>query len=664
MSDLHTLAEAVGVALQWRDAKGEMQVVGDDALVAVLTALGYPAETESTIRGSLSKREDERRQPPALITADAGWPLTLPEALLEVLPETIAAELVDEAGGTTSHTLERGVVPPIDAPGYYRLHVAGYDLALAIAPQRCFGIEAVSDARLWGAGVQIYALRDRSPRAYGGFGELAGAARALAARGADALAISPVHALYPGSGAQFSPYSPSSRLFLNTSFADPASVGLPPLPDSEAAPLIDWAGGVPERLRNLRAAYEAAPAGIRIEAAAWAAEQDDTLRRHALYDALFCRYAPEGAHGWHGFPAPLHDPDGEAAQRYAAENAAEVDFHLFAQWLAEHGLANAQATARDGGMKLGLISDLAVGVNSGGSDGWALGKHMLRGLSIGAPPDPLGPEGQDWGLTSFSPRGLEATGFAPWIAMLRTALRHAGGVRIDHAFGLARLWLVPHGGGALNGAYVTYPFTDFQRLIALESYRAQAIVVAEDLGTAPWRFAETMIERDILGMRVLWFEREWDGTFTPPDRYTARSVAMSATHDTPTVAGWWRGRDIAWGETIGRFADEDKLAAEYWVRGEERAKLWQAIGGLAPEPRPEDAAPVVAAALAHVGHAVSRLAIVPIEDLTAEEETVNVPGTTDQHPNWRRRLPAPLDELLADPATEARIQALDTARKG
>ncbi len=658
MSNLDTLAEAVGVARLWRDARGEDQRVTDEPLAAVLTALGYAADSDATIRASIERREDERRVP-LLLTADAGWPTALPDAL----SDASMAELIDEHGVSRRLAIAHGSLPPVDAPGYYELAIAGRQLTLAVAPPRCFGIEAVSNAKLWGPAVQIYALRDRAEQAFGGFGELASAAGTFGGLGADMLAISPVHALYPGSGSHVSPYSPSSRLFLNTAFADPALAGLPPLAPTPATGLIDWSSATPARLAGLRASYARVDETTKREIAIWAAGKGEALQRHALFDALFCRFLPDGAYSWHGWPAAYHDADGEAARAFAQDNADEIGFHLFAQWLADKGLACAQANARDAGMALGLISDLAVGVDPGGSDGWSLGRNMLRGLSIGAPPDPLGPGGQNWGLTSFSPQGLQATGFAPWIAMLRTALAHAGGVRIDHAFGLSRLWLVPHGGGAGDGAYLSYPFVDLQRLIALESHRAQAIVIAEDLGTAPWRFAETLIERDMLGMRVLWFRREFDGGFTCADRYDARAVAMSATHDTPTVAGWWRARDIDWSQTIGRYPSPDDRAADEWHRGEDRAKLWQTIGGDTPQPEPQDAMPVVTAALAHMGRTPSRLAIVPLEDLLADPETPNIPGTIDQHPNWRRRLPAPLDDLLADPETIARIETLDAARK-
>jgi 4-alpha-glucanotransferase len=291
-----------------------------------------------------------------------------------------------------------------------------------------------------------------------------------------------------------------------------------------------------------------------------------------------------------------------------------------------------------------------------------MGEAMLRGLTIGAPPDPLGPLGQNWGLTSFSPQGLRRTGFAPFIAMLRAVLTHAGGVRIDHAFGLERLWVVPEGWSAAQGAYLSYPVNDLLRLVTLEAHRAGAIVIAEDLGTHPPGFTEAIAARGMAGMRVLWFERDEDGAFRPPRTFPQTSVAMTGTHDTPTITGWWRGRDLAWDRALGRRTPRALAMAEV-KRAVDRNALWSAMGKPGPVPARDDPAPVVDAALAHIGSAGSALAIVPLEDVLGLEEQPNLPGTTDEHPNWRRRLPAPFENLATQPAIARRLDQLDRSRR-
>jgi 4-alpha-glucanotransferase len=493
-------------------------------------------------------------------------------------------------------------------------------------------------------------LRERSAP-YGDFGDLREAVRLLAGHGADVVAISPVHAPIGGECERFSPYSPSSRLFLNPAFApiDDNSAG-------EGGELIDWPTSLSERTRALRRAFADLDAGTRDEVEAWAQQQGPALQRHALFDALAAHlHEPD----WRRWPLEYRAPDGRAAAQFAVEHGDELKFHLYAQWLADRSLALVQDEARSAGMALGLIADLAVGIDPAGSDAWSMQEAMLHGLTIGAPPDPLGPEGQNWQLTGFSPRGLRQTGFAPWIATLRASLCHAGGLRIDHAFGLARLWVVPPGAGAGDGAYLTYPFADLLRIVALESHRAGAVIVGEDLGTRPPGFVEPVAQKAMLGMRVLWFERDAD-SFCPAADFPAQAVAMTGTHDTATIAGWWTGRDIEWNRRLSRGGDCEN---EERRRMADRKALWTRISPSgSPQPADRDPAPVVEAAIAHLARTPCKLAIVPLEDLLALEEQPNLPGTIDEHPNWRRRLAAPLADLLAEPATARRVAALIAAR--
>ncbi|MFT3965250.1 MAG: 4-alpha-glucanotransferase [Sphingobium sp.] len=648
MTGMTELAEAAGLAPAWHDATGREQRVPEDRLAAILGALGHAAETEADRRRSRDRLAEEAEAPPLFLSGDAGRPVALPPSLASAA----RAELAGEDDVPRALDVAGGMLGPVERPGYYRLRLGGHELTLAIAPPR---VLPLPDARLWGPAVQIPALRDREDQPYGHFGTLAHAVPLFAERGADAVAISPVHALYPGDGRRFSPYAPSSRLFLNAALADPALAGLPGFAREEGGALIDWEGAVPPRLAALRTAFAAIDAPTRARIHLWVEEQGEALGRHALHDTLHLHFAREAGR-WQDWPADYHDPGGLAVHRFAALHRGEQSFHLFVQWLAAQNLEAAQAAAKSAGMAIGLIADLAVGIDPGGSDAWAMRGLMLEGLTIGAPPDPLGPDGQNWGLTAFSPRGLHASGFAPWIAMVRAALSHAGGLRIDHGFGLQRLWVVPEGGRAQDGAYLAYPRDDMLRLLALESHRAQAVVIAEDLGTWPPGFMEAAAARGLSGMRVLWFEREEGGAFRRPEHFHPASVAMTGTHDTPTVAGWWRGRDLDWNARLGRGGPGP---AE---RERDRAQLWSAIGQGA-QPANDDPLPVVDAALRHVGRAASRLAIVPLEDLLAQEEQPNLPGTVDGHPNWRRRLPAPLETLIAAPEAEARIAALDEARK-
>lgn len=647
MSPLDRLAEAAGVARHWRDAGHHMQRVEDDVLIAVLGALGYPATSESHQRLSLERLREEAGTPPTFLSGDVGQPIALHPALAQARQ----AELLPEQGEPLTLTIRQGHLPPFDQPGYHRLVVEGHTLTLALAPPCCPSI-AVPGHKRWGAAVQVPSLRGPRQTAYGTLTDLPAVIAALARHGADALAISPIHALLPGDGQQFSPYSPSSRLFLNGALARPVE-GLSP------EGLIDWPAYVPRQFAMMQEAHARLTPEERDKLGAWAEKQGPALHRHALFNVLSRRF--KGL-PWQQWPAAFRDPDGEAAREIAATQGDEISLYLYVQQQARHALAAAQWATRAHGMGIGLIADLAVGVDPGGSDAWSMGEAMLRGLTIGAPPDPLGPLGQNWGLTSFSPQGLRAAGFAPFVAMLRAVMSHAGGVRIDHAFGLERLWVVPEGWSAAQGAYLAYPRDDLLRLVTLEAHRAGAIVIAEDLGTHPPGFTEAIAARGMAGMRVLWFERAGDGAFRPPEDFTPTSVAMTGTHDTPTIAGWWRGRDLDWDRVLGRRMPRALAMAEV-ERAVDRHALWAAMGQTSAVPARDDPEPVIDAALAHIGKAGSALAIVPLEDVLGLDEQPNLPGTTDEHPNWRRRLPAPFEDLAAQPAIARRLDQLDRSRR-
>lgn len=661
MSALHDLAAAAGLQVEWEDALGTAQRVSDESLVAILAALGFAADGDAAIAASVARIARDHDTDCAFVSGVVGTPIALPP----VCAAAGTAELLLEDGTRRSVAIADGALPPLDTIGYHRLRVGDREIRVAVAPPRCFSVaDAAGERRLWGPAVQIAALRDARGGAFGDFATLADSARAFAVRGADALAISPVHALFPADSSRYSPYAPSSRLFLNILYADPGRIDAAPAP----AALIDWEQAIPERLRALRDAYAARSDADRAAVAAFARRGGDELERHARFDALHAHFlAQSGARGWQDWPADYHDPAGAAVARFAEDHADEVGFFLFAQWLAKRGLERAQQAATDGGMALGLIADLAVGMDPGGSHAWSRPDDLLTGLSIGAPPDLLGPDGQGWGITGFSPIGLRRSAFEPFIATLRAALDHAGGIRVDHALGLRRLWVVPDGASPQQGAYLTMPMDDLFRLLAIESHRARAIVIGEDLGTVPEGFRPAMDADAMLGMRVLWFERDADGGFLPPADYAAAAASMTGTHDLATVAGWWCGRDIAWTWKLGRTSRAADEAKDQAKRDDERGQLWHAFvaAGVAESPVParDDGGPVVDAALAFLGRTPSALALVPLEDVIGAIEQPNLPGTIDEHPNWRRRMPAPTEPLLARPDVAARVAAFDSERR-
>jgi 4-alpha-glucanotransferase len=373
---------------------------------------------------------------------------------------------------------------------------------------------------------------------------------------------------------------------------------------------------------------------------------------------------------------------------FGRERSREVTFHIFAQWVADHSLSVAQGRAREAGMAVGLIADLAVGTDPGGSHAWSRRADILSGLNIGAPPDLLQKHGQDWGVAAFSPRALRSSGYQPFLATLRAGLRHAGGLRIDHVMGLLRLWMVPHGDSAADGAYLRYPVGDLLGLIALESSRAGALIVGEDLGTVPEGFREALAGKGLMGMSVLWFERD-EETFSSPGTWSKAAMAMTSTHDLPTIAGWWSERDIDWQARRGAVdevaacaspapqtqscdgappASDAALdvASDRKARALDRHRLWRAFceAGVAagPAPPPTDTGPVVDAAAGFIAQSPSPLALAPIEDLLGLTEQINLPGDISLHPNWRRRLPASADHLFETASLKARTARLNDRR--
>jgi 4-alpha-glucanotransferase len=641
------LAREAGIATDWIDAADRPQRVSIDSLRSILAALGFTCTSKNDVAESRARLRALSSDARSFFTATTGEPIAL----------TLGRD--------------RAVLPAIDEPGYHSLRVGNRDITLAVAPPRCVTFRDIApDKKLYGLAVQLYSLR----RANEGIGDTA-ALRDLAVNaareGADAVALSPTHSLFAADPAHYGPYSPSSRLFLNPLYADPAAVfGAQRIASlEEDAPtghsaLIDWAGSARSKYALLRRLFDHFTAVDLARKTALASDFDDfvrnggdRLREHALFEALHQHWfgAVEPTWSWSDWPAGWRTQDAAAVRDFAQREARAIQFHAFAQWLAARSFADVQRTARAEGMRIGLISDLAVGMSPGGSHAWSRQQDLLPGLNIGAPPDLYNPRGQDWGLTGFSPQALIARGFEPFLATLRAALRHVGGVRIDHVMGLTRLWLVPHGASPADGAYLSYPLDDMLRLIALESHRHRAVVIGEDLGTVQPEFRARLSGAGIAGMDVLWFQRDGDG-FMPATEWRGDAVAMTTTHDLPTVAGWWTGVDIATRHAIG-LADQE---AETKQRVQDRVALWSAFqdAGVAKGDPPDDPTPVVDAAIAFTAQSPASLALIPLEDVLGVSEQPNLPGTIDEHPNWRRRLAKPTSELLFAPAVKRRLNTL------
>lgn len=686
------LASRAGFAVRWTDQAGTAQEVSPETLKRLLASLKLDCETEEQAKGSLTRLDAGARVRPPLVTTLAGQSFDIDA------PAGVSAKLTREDGATFAFRLDEGDggrarVRPILETGYHRLEFGDEAVTVAVSPGRGRSIvEAGGGRRMWGLAAQVYGLTRRGDGGIGDLGGVAALAEAAARDGSDALALSPLHAGFTADPHHFGPYSPSSRLFLNPLHADPdflfgedrvraasEAAGVEGArEEQERAALIDWPAAAALKLatfRTLHASFREFDLGgnprgrLAADYAAFLTEGGALLQEHARFEALHAaRFGADPFQwDWRRWPEGLRNPRGPEVEAFAQAHASEVDFHLFLQWIADRSFAAAQSVARGAGMAIGLVSDLAVGMDAGGSHAWSRQDDVLVGLSVGSPPDLFNPNGQAWGLATFSPIALRANGFAPFIATLRACMRHAGGVRIDHAMGLQRLWMVPEGESSRNGAYLAFPVDDLLRLTALESERNECVVVGEDLGTVPEGFRERIAAAGIAGMRVLQFERREGEGFFPPRYYPADALAMTTTHDLPTMAGWWSGADIALrasirGEQFGE-SENDRATREV-----ERAELWRAFeeAGVAEgaRPTPDETDPAVAAAIRFLAETPSKLVLLPLEDALGQVEQPNLPGTLDEHPNWRRRLPAPAPGLLAEERAAERLNSLNRGREG
>ncbi|HZT88856.1 MAG TPA: 4-alpha-glucanotransferase [Stellaceae bacterium] len=610
----------------------------------------------------------------------------------------------------------RLLIPEAVPWGYHRLELPAHraTMTLIVTPERCWLPPALANGRrMWGIAAQLYLLRSDENWGIGDFSDLRVLVELAAARGADVIGLNPLHALFPDDPEHASPYSPASRLLLNVlnidvtavpEFAQAASLlgghpresGNPgPTPrhpsldprfrgGDEVSPAATESAGVmrliasaefQQRLRECRSRHlvdyaevaalklqtldllfdacrsDASPRWRQFEA--FRREGGELLQRNCVFLALREHFANAGLQAdWHEWPEDYRDPASPAVARFAAENRRQVEFLAWLQWVADEQLGAAATKAKECGMAIGLYRDLAVGADRAGAETWVNAAAVVSGAQVGAPPDIHMPAGQSWGLPPFHPHALREEGYRSFVELVRANMRHAGGLRIDHAMGLLHLYWVPDGEPPAAGAYVRYPIEDLVGILALESHRHRCLVVGEDLGTVPEGFRERMATANILSYRVLFFEQDPETSeFTPPGDYPELALAVVGSHDLPTLRGWWEGRDLDLKERFGLFPEKDEAARQRAARRRDRAQLVAALRreGVLPESGEPDIPTLSRAAHAYLARTPSILAMAQIDDLTDEADPVNLPATTDEHPNWRRRLSMTLDELARRP---------------
>ena len=584
-------------------------------------------------------------------------------------------------------------------PGYHRCSVTLGDRAeieteIVITPKRAFWPGCLDqEDGLVGVTAPLYGLRSSRNAGIGDFADLSVLAKTLAPLGASFIGINPVHALFPSQPGRFSPYAPSSRSFLNVLMIAldhvPEFVGSPeaqailsradiqnPLNARRGDALIDYPAVARIKLTALEALFEAflnleESSPRRMAFRAFVEARGERLVRHVRFEALAEHFIrKDGAlTDWHDWPTAYRSPDTEAVQAFAQAHDDRVTFYAYLQWLAASQLGQAQNDATAAGKAaaaggaIGLYLDLAVGVAADGAEAWSDQDVLVDGVRIGAPPDDFNPNGQNWGLLPMSPMALQARRYRPFVDLLRQTMRHAGALRIDHVLGLARSFWLPADRDA-PGAYVRYPMQDLLGLVALESQRQRCIVVGEDLGTVPSSLRSALTDHGLLGCRLLYFERDGQGRCRPASTYAKASIASIGTHDLPTLKGFWEGRDIDWRERLGLFPDQNKHLAEQDEREKLKAELLHLLDaeGLLPQgidaKRPPKPLPwsLVEAFHLFLSRTPTALKAIQLEDALGALEQANLPGTIDEHPNWRRKISVPLEELAAEKGLSALLR--------
>jgi 4-alpha-glucanotransferase len=645
--DLFTKARDLGIQPEFIDGQGHRHVTDAAALEIILKAL--PAQAP-------------RRLVSQAVVIRAGQPARTelkPAAALPLRWKIVANPLVIAEGETADGVIEW----PSDLPvGSYRLQLTDASALteqapLIVAPPKAFGGDF---DRCWLVAVQLYGLRSARNWGIGDFTDLEGLIALAADLGASGVGLNPLHALFDDRPGDCSPYSPNSRLFLNALYIDVERVaGFQPAALAESRAIIeqlrannvvDYAAVAALKWRALRSAFVAFKTGPKTRHhaafAKFRTEHGAMLSRFACFEVLRHKFKKP----WWEWPAEWQQPDdARSAALHAGPDSEEIEFIKFVQWCADRQLQSCRKLCAKLGMKVGLYLDVAVGVQSDGFDAWKEQAAISRHLAVGAPPDPLNTSGQNWGLAGFNAAGLEIQFFEPYREMLRASMRYAGAIRLDHVLGLKRLYLVPHGFAATDGVYAQMPFEALLAATAQESVAHRCVVIGEDLGTVPEGFRAQIADWGVWSYQVMMFERDDRGSFRGIDHYAPNALVTFNTHDLSTYAGWRSFSDLALKRSLGIDPGETDDARWHALAMLSEALRHQGIDG-------DDLYAVVT----FLARTRSRLLTISLEDLLGVIDQPNIPGTVDQHPNWRRRLPVAVDQI----AGAINVAALKAATRG
>jgi 4-alpha-glucanotransferase len=609
----------------------------------------------------------------------------------EIFGPTLQLEEIRSFGKNT-YGLVKLLLPPALPLGYFDLQVrvnsAGLQkqgqMLVIIAPDRMYIPESLNNERIWGINLPLYAIRSSHNWGIGDCGDLQRLLPLESQLNADIIGLNPLHYLGVLLQNNISPYYPTSRCYFSPLFLDLEMV--PEMAASAAAQGYLGRTDIQQKITGLREQKHVDyPEVARLKAtvlallwetfisnhglpgspktargcdfAAFLDEHGKSLRQFATFLALAEFWQAQGRnyHSWQEWPADYHDPAGPAVAKFARGHDRQLLFHMYVQWLFSRQIQETQAEARERNLSLGLYLDLAVGVDPGGFDSWANQGLFAATVDIGAPPDTFSPLGQNWGLAPLLPQRLRDQKYRYFIQMLRQNSPMGGALRMDHVMGLFRLFWIPQGASPAQGAYVRYPAEDMLKILALESVKQQTVIIGEDLGTVSPNIREELAKKRVLSTRLFYFERQEDGAFTQASQYPEWAMASITTHDLPTLAGFWQGRDIEIRQNLKLFPDDQTAAYNWEDRRQSKAAILKLLGeknlidgsaasSLAAHTElPEQ---VKWGVIAHLAQTPSRLVLLSLEDIFGWLEQQNLPGTIDEYPNWRLRFPMSLEEIL------------------
>ena len=703
--DLLHLTHACGISTEYLDAADVLVTIPESDRVDVLNTI-VPDLSERGVSAALKSLEWEKKHrllPPVCIArsgqtlefrlnipasfdpAELKWRIQLEKGeFLDGLLHCREFE-TDPSGVDGSYQQLLAAIDATLPEGYHQLEIVGVDepgssqMPLIVVPAQCYQQPPLLDNRkLFGFSMQLYSARSSRNWGMGDFTDLKNFVRRAATEGVDIVGLNPLHALFPANPLAFSPYSPSNRAFVNVMYIDPQAVA--EYDDCDEAKALVESDAFQARLTELRAKDDVDYSWVaqckfrvlkilftdfeanhlpRNSARAIAyrkfvEEQGSALQSHAIYDALheYFLNQDEGMWGWPVWPEEYRDPHSTEVENFAAVHRDKVEYFKYLQWCAFDQLEAAQQEALDGGMAIGIYLDLAVGNNAGGSEAWANQELFCFGANSGAPPDELATQGQDWGFPPFEPRALRANAYDLFARNLRANMRCAGGVRFDHCVSLMRLWWIPAGKSAREGAYVNYRIDELTGVLALESHRNRCMVIGEDLGTVPEQLPKFMDETAIYCYRVLYFEMEHE-KLVPPECFPERALVTITTHDLSPLASWWELSDLDLRQKLDILDDPQVVEQLRREREHEKQLLLNALHhyGYLEHFKRTDEVPEMTREINEAVHlflASSRAAIMisQLEDWMDMHSPVNVPGTDLEYNNWQRKMDQSNDDFF------------------